>query len=623
MDGIDRSDLVIQAFDSDPEPQREMTLVPGQRVLTTGEFGCRRLTVMADHFEVVATSRPIATPSPDAQTWFDRGVGWLYGYNHEEAVACFRNALACDPGCAIAWWGVALGSGPFYNMPWEWFGSTEIVEATATCHHAARKALAASGNACDAEKALIGAIAERFPKDHPVPPDEFARWEQNYADRMREAHRRYPDDHDIAALFAEALMTLTPWKLWDTKTGKPLRDAATLEALDVVETALSKREVLGLAPHAGLLHMHIHLLEMSPHPERALGSAEMLAGIAPDSGHLEHMPCHVYALCGQYHRAVDASARAIAADRKYLTHAGTDMFYTTSICHDFHMMMYASMMSGRFDPALEAADDMCALLTPDLLGIRKPHMAVTLEGYRSTRMHVLVRFGRWTEILSEPPPPDPALFCVTTAMHHYGRGVAYAALGDTAAAEDERRAFAAAMTLVPEDRLFFNNQARHILSVAEAMLDGELAYRKGDVDTAFDHLREATCRDDNLYYTEPWSWMHPPRHALGALLLEQDRIAEAETVYRADLGYDDTLDRCARHPDNVWALHGYAECLQRLDKTHEAAIVSRRAGEALAHADQRITASCFCRSKTVLPLSGAIDPSSSEPTMHEPRGGKS
>ena len=174
------------------------------------------------------------------------------------------------------------------------------------------------------------------------------------------------------------------------------------------------------------------------------------------------------------------------------------------------------------------------------------------------------------------------------------------------------------MTRVPEERLFFNNQARDILGVAEAMLDGELAYRRGDVDAAFDHLREAACRDDNLYYSEPWSWMHPPRHALGALLLEQGQIEEAAEVYRADLGYDDTLDRCARHPDNVWALHGYAECLHRLGETEEAAVASQRAHEALANADQTITASCFCRR-----ASGPLPPDASgaSPMAQDPPSG--
>ena len=245
---------------------------------------------MAYRFDIVATSCPITTPSPEAQVWFDRGLAWVYGYHHEEAVHCFREALALDPGCAMAWWGVALASGPFYNMPWEWFGETEAIEATATCHHAAQKALEASDHVSGREQALIHAIARRFPKDHPVAPESFARWERSYAGAMREVHHRHPGDHDVAALFAEALMTLTPWKLWNTGTGEPADDAATLEALDVVEAALSQRRIGNMPAHSGLLHMHIHLLEMSSCPERALASADALVGVCPDAGHLEHMP---------------------------------------------------------------------------------------------------------------------------------------------------------------------------------------------------------------------------------------------------------------------------------------------------------------------------------------------
>ncbi len=322
---------------------------------------------------------------------------------------------------------------------------------------------------------------------------------------MRLVHREYPHDHDVAALFAEALITLTPWKLWDTATGKPAEGAATLEALRTVEEALQQQSNRNLPPHPGLLHMHIHLLEMSTTPEQALGSADALAGIAPDSGHLEHMPCHVYAFCGQFHRAIDASAKVIAADRKNLAHAGANLFYTNSICHDLHMMMYASMTAGRFAPALAAANETRELLTPDLIGVDKPRMAVTLEGYCSTRMHVLVRFGRWRNILADPPMADSVLHCVTTAMLHYARGIANAALGQTDAAEYERDAFAVAKARVPKNRLFFNNSAHDILRVAEAMLEGELAYRKGEFLAAFDHLREAAFHDDHLFYNEPWA----------------------------------------------------------------------------------------------------------------------
>jgi tetratricopeptide (TPR) repeat protein len=409
---------------------------------------------------------------------------------------------------------------------------------------------------------------------------------------MRAVHAAHPQDADVAALFAEAMITRTPWKLWNTRTGEPLPGSDTLEALRVVEDALA------FAPdHPGLLHLHIHLLEMSLTSERALPSADRLRGIARDAGHLRHMPAHIYVLTGQWDRAVEVSRRAIAVNRKYLAYAGSENFYTTARCHDLHMMMYAAMMSGKYTPALAAAEEMQATLTPDLLAVKKPHMAVTMEGYYSTKLHVLVRFGRWRDIIREPLPEDRRLYCVTIAMHRYARTLAHAALGQIAEAEAERAAFYKAWEAIPPTRLFFNNLAADILAVGAAMLEGELAYRKGDHDLAFDHLREAARRDDNLYYTEPWAWMHPPRHALGALLLEQGRVEEAEAVYRADLGYDDTLCRCSRHTENVWALHGFTECAERLGKTAEAAFARQRLTLATARADFPIEASCCCRGR--------------------------
>ena len=550
---------------------------------------------MLPYFDLGDYTRPVSTNSPLAQTWFDRGLVWVFGFNHEEAAVCFGEAIKQDPGCTIAWWGMAIAHGPFYNLTWDLFGAEQAETATAACHHAVTMALAGRDRGSPVEQALIDAIAVRFPKDHPVSLPEFERWERDYADAMRSVYRAFPRDHDVAALFAEALMTLTPWKLWNTALGQPADNAATLEALEVVETALDERRRSGLRPHPGLLHMHIHLLEMSPNPERAIVSADILRDAVPDAGHLRHMPSHVHVLCGQYHRAIHANTRAIEVDRKFIAYAGSGQFYMISICHDLHMKMYAAMMAGCLGPALAAADRLRTLLTPDILVTEKPHLAAMLEGYYSTREHVLVRFGRWQEILDEAPQEDRALYPVTTAMHHYARGVAHAALGQVTEAQGERDVLAVAIDRIPEDRLIFNNQARDILRIAEAMLDGEIAYRRGDHDVGFAHLQEAARRNDTLEYSEPWGWMHPPRHALGALLLEQGRVESAASAYRADLGYDRTLDRCGWHVDNVWSLAGYAECLERQGKTEELAVVSGVLARAVARADQPITSSCHCR----------------------------
>ena len=261
--------------------------------------------------------------------------------------------------------------------------------------------------------------------------------------------------------------------------------------------------------------------------------------------------------------------------------------------------MYTCMLQGRYQDALKAADQICKTLTPEVLGVEGvPQLAATMEAYYSMRMHVLVRFGQWHEIVEAPLPPDPVLYCVSTAMHHYAKAVANAALRDFPVAETHRAAFHQAVGQVPATRRFFNNAAVDVLAVGEKMLDGELAYHQGNHQDAFEHVRESVRRDDGLAYTEPWAWMHPPRHALGALLLEQGQFAEAESVYRADLGLDDSLQRCSQHPRNVWSLHGLVECLGRRPQTDERIELERQLAQALLETDVQIASSCMCRGAT-------------------------
>lgn len=281
---------------------------------------------------------------------------------------------------------------------------------------------------------------------------------------------------------------------------------------------------------------------MSDAPERALFSADMLGTLCPDAGHMNHMLGHTYVLCGEYEKAKIASEKAIRAANLYVDYAGPFNFYTTARVHNLHLMMYTCMFLGQFNPAMEAAEQMCATLSKEVLSVKnRPQMATTMEGYYSMKMHMLVRFGRWQDIIDVPMPDDPALYCVSTAMHHYAKGVAHATIKNIESADAERAAFQAAVARIPHDRKFFNNDARSILAVGEKILDGELEYHRGNYDEAFTHLSESVSRDDNLEYTEPWAWMHPPRHALAVLLSEQSRYDEAEAVYRTDLGLGGVL----------------------------------------------------------------------------------
>ncbi len=540
-----------------------------------------------DYYDLGSYSRAVTTSSPAAQLWFDRGLVWIYAYNHEEAIVCFQNALKEDPACAMAQWGIAYAVGPNYNKQWEAFEDEEKPDCLTQARAAAAEAMRLKDQASPAERALIEAIAHRYPEDPSI--EDFAPWNDAYADAMRAVHKDFSDDMDVCCLFAEAMMNRTPWQLWDLPSGRPAEGADTLEAITVLETAFERLD--GAWDHPGLLHMYIHLMEMSPHPERALRHGDRLSTLVPDAGHLRHMATHIDVICGDYANVVARNSRAIEADQKFLERAGAENFYSVYRCHNFHFKIYGAMFLGQPEPALETADALIETLPESIL---RP-MADWFEAFIPMKQHVLIRFGRWRDILAQSLPEDDELYCVTTAMMRYARTVALANSGDIAGAEAERDLFLAARDRVPESRMLFNNTCHDILKIAEQMLLGELEYHKGNHDTAFAHLRRAVELDDTLPYDEPWGWMQPARHALGALLLDQGRYDEAEAIYRADLGLDATLSRACQHPGNVWSLHGLYECLTHRGETHEAAHVKLLLDKALARAEVEIKASCYCR----------------------------
>ncbi|MEV0174589.1 hypothetical protein AB0I00_26160 [Streptomyces sp. NPDC050803] len=545
-------------------------------------------------YDLGSHSRPVTTGSPEAQRWFDRGLVWTYAFHHEEAVACFEAAAAADPDCAMAHWGIAYALGPNYNKPWEFFDDEDLARTVQRTHAAVELAHEkAKAGATPVEQALISALRDRYPQAEAV--EDCSVWNEPYAEAMRAVHELAPHDPDIAALYADALMNLTPWQLWDLRTGQPAEGARTTEAKTVLDAALATDAG---TRHPGVLHFYIHLMEMSPTPEAALPVGDRLRGLVPDAGHLQHMPSHLEVLCGDYRRVVSDNTAAITADEKFRARKGPLNFYTLYRAHNHHFKIYGAMFLGQYRTALETAAQLEAAVPEELLRVPSPPMADWLEGFLAMRVHVLIRFGRWTDILDLPMPPDPQLYCVTTAMLHYARGVAYAATGHIPQAEEERRLFRTACSQVPDTRMLFNNTCADILTIASAMLDGELDYRKGNHDAAFTALERSIDLDDNLPYDEPWGWMQPTRHAYGALLLEQGRVTEAEAVYRADLGLDDTLPRALQHPGNVWSLHGLHECLVRLGRTGEAQIVAQQLKLAVALADVPVEASCFCRLET-------------------------
>ncbi|MBJ6371577.1 hypothetical protein [Sedimentitalea arenosa] len=545
---------------------------------------------MEPYYDLGSHSCPITTAQPEAQLWFDRGLIWTYGFNHEEAIVCFRRAVLADPDCAMAHWGIAYASGPNYNMPWELFDPESRAKALAQAHDATQAALARRDDCTEPERALIDALPARYPQRDPV--ENMEAWNRAFASAMKNAFEACPDHLDLRSIYVESLLNLTPWQMWDLATGEPAAGAETLTARSVLETAMET--LPGAMAHPGLLHLYVHLMEMSPCPEKALKAGDVLRTLVPDSGHLVHMATHIDVLCGHYRDVVFWNQKAIEADLKYFAREGAFNIYSGYRQHNYHFVIYGALFLGQLEPALAANRGLWETTPEKLLRIESPPMADYFESFMALEPHILVRFGRWEDAIALTPPKDADLYRTLTASVHYARAIALAATGRVAEAEAEEALFLAACARVPETRLMHNNKVCDLLSIAHEMLRGEIEYRKGNFDVAFAHLRNSVQLDDALPYDEPWGWMQPTRHALGALLFEQGRIDEAEIVYREDLGLGGTIARAAVHPDNVWSLKGLHDCLKARGETRELRQVKQRLELALGRADNIVAASCFC-----------------------------
>jgi tetratricopeptide (TPR) repeat protein len=377
-----------------------------------------------------------------------------------------------------------------------------------TIGHALTKAKYHAPDSTELEQALIEAIQSRVPKG--LQEQDFKACNKAYTEAMESVYERFSADLDVTALFADSAMNLSAWNLWDLKTGKPSPGSRSLEVRGILEEALKQEYVYN---HPGILHLYIHLMEMSSTPEVALVAADHLRNLVPDAGHLLHMPSHLNILVGDYQRATASNTAACLADEKYHKERGGENFYSFYRMHDYHSLIYAAMFAGQSKVALRAVSRMEWSLPVPLLSIKSPPMADWLENFSSVRVHVLVRFGRWQDLLSLSFPNDTNLYCVTTAMIHYGKGVAYAATGDVENALRERAALKEAVKRIPSSRICgdFPNKSNVVLQIGEAMLDGEIAYRQGNYDIAFGHLEEAIKRDDALTYAEPWPVCVPSR----------------------------------------------------------------------------------------------------------------
>ncbi|MEM8858451.1 MAG: hypothetical protein AAGD96_09025 [Chloroflexota bacterium] len=554
---------------------------------------------MEGYFDLGDYYRAITTDSAEAETWFNRGLKWCYAFHHTEAQRCFEKVIEIDPECAMGYWGLAHAMGPYYNITWVGMPYPMRKMALAATYENSRKAYSLIKNTTPIEAALIEAALSRFQQSAVEKMDDyeafFAVWNDDFANAMRQVYAQFSDDDDVCALTAEALMVRTPWKLWHLASGEPAEGADTLEILQILETALERSEKQGNVAHPGLHHFYIHAMEMSPYPEKALAVADRTWLMMPDAGHHNHMPSHIYVLCGQYTKTIQANVDAVAADYKYLAVDDTPGVFYIYYGHNLHFQVFGALFSGQYAEALRAAKEIEQRIRVEEFQVKADFLVDFVEWTFPMRAHVYMRFGKWDEILAEPLPEDQTVYSVTTATWHYAKGIAHAVLGSIEQALEQQKLFRAAREAIPEERTHYNNASYDVMGIAEAMLEGELEYRRGNYDVAFDYLRNSVYLYDNLNYAEPWAWMQPPRHALGALLLEQGHVAEAAAVYKADLGLDDTLQRPSQHPNNIWALHGYAECCQLLGNDEEYKAIKQELDKAQAVTEFEVKASCLCR----------------------------
>lgn len=505
-------------------------------------------------------NRSVTTNSALARKYFQQGLVLYYGFNHDAAISSFSEVGALDSTCAMAWWGRSISAGPNINNP---FMDSAAAYAA---WEAVNRAVHLSPYVSEVEQDLIRALASRY--TWPIPEDRKA-LDVAYAGAMKGVWLKHPDDPDVGVLYADALMNLRPWDLW-TPQGEPRPE--TPQIIEVLQGVLDRDP-----RHPGACHFMIHTMEASPHPERALEAADSLRNRIPGAGHLVHMPSHIDIRLGRYDEAVKANQRAIAVDSTWAAQGG---FYTIYRAHNYHFLTYAAMFDGRKDLALKAGRDMVQALPLEIVRAFPDF----LDGFLGVPYHVMVRFGMWDSMLVEPEPPSDLV--VTRAFWRYGRTLALSALGRVTEAKKELAALKGAYKEVPESRLIGNNTARTVIEIGLPMAEGEYEYRRKNYDRAFRLLRIAVQRDDSLRYDEPWGWMMPVRHALGALLLEQGRVDEAERVYSQDL---------LLHPGNGWALKGLAECMERTNRSNEAREVEARLDHAWARSDITLESSCFCR----------------------------
>ena len=504
---------------------------------------------------------PVSTKNAQAQLFMNQGLNLSYAFNHAEAGRAYREAERLDPNLAIAYWGEALALGPNINAPMDPSAEPKALDAI-------QKAIALKAKAAPREQALIDALKFRYTGK----AEERRANDVAYADAMLKVHLQFPDDDDISMLYVESVMDLRPWGYW-TRDGLPYERTAEIVAL--TEKVIAKNP-----NHPGALHLYIHLMEAFQ-ADKAEAAADRLLTLMPAAGHMVHMPAHIYQRVGRYSDAEKSNVMAIAADEDYISQCRAQGLYPMAYYpHNLHFLWFAATAEGNSKTAIGAARKAASQVSDETL-----KAVPLLAGFRVVPYYALTRFGKWDDMLREPEPPPTSAYL--RGMWHYARGTAFLGKGQTNDAEQE---FAKLSELMSDKSLdgplFSPNTARAVLTIGQEVLAGEIAAAKKNYDAGIAHLERAVRLEDALVYTEPAEFHYPPRLALGAILLEAERPAEAETVYWEDL---------RRNKESGWALFGLMRALKAQAKNDDAGLVEARFKKAWAKADVTLSASRFGR----------------------------
>lgn len=492
---------------------------------------------------------PITTRDTDAQRYFDQGMVLAFGFNHAESIRSFRAAQTLDPDCAMCFWGEALATGPNINVTNN--GKAVMApEDRAAARAAIDHALTLVDDVTPKERSWILALDQRYDGQRDTPRDPL---DHAWADALAEMVDAYPDDMTVASVYAEALMNTMPWDYWGPSGEAKPDTQAVIKSLERVMAAEPE--------HPLALHLYIHALEASSNAQKAEGAADALANLVPGSGHLVHMPSHIYFRVGRYQDAALANIRAADIDEAYIAECNAQGFYPALYYpHNIHFLWASATMQGQSELSLKSARRVV-----ENVRIEQVEQFPTIQFFRTVPMLSLVRFARWEEILSEPEPHAP--FAFARAIWHYGRGVAYASMENKESARNE---LVAIERLEPEvDEIFMGNvyPAKSLIGIAKSLLRGEISFRSGAMAAAVRSFEEAVAMQDALPYTEPPFWYYPTRQSLGAALLADGRAAEAQLVFEADL---------EQYPMNGWSLYGLTEALNAQGHTAPAEAARQR-----------------------------------------------